>query len=161
MQKSPGTTWTLPEVFDGFLEQFCQVSVAFASFAELKCGQYGPILLWASVPPRRLCFRCSRTLNFVYQSVGVSHFGLSLSDVSTIPFFKIARSDRPEFKVLEIKIVLLESLRSLAASRNQTELDGLPEPMSFSLTSPLSLPNWTFHYPGRIVTGYHPIYHLF
>src|SRR5271170_6819834 len=127
MRKSPGTTWTLDEVFNGFLEQFCQVSVAFASFAELKCGQYGPILLWASVPPRRLCFSCNRKLDFVLQSVGVSHFGLSLSDVSTRPFFNIVRSFH-HVRVFE-NIVLLESLRSLAVSRNQRE------PMSFPLTS--------------------------
>ena len=159
MRKSPGTTWTLDEVFNGFLEQFCQVSVAFASFAELKCGQYGPILLWASVPPRRLCFSCNRKLDFVLQSVGVSHFGLSLSDVSTLPFFNIARSVHPPYMVFE-NVVLLESLRSLAVSRNQRALDGLPglpDPMSFTLTGPVG----PFHYPGRIVTGYHPIYHLF
>jgi len=152
MQKSPGTAWTLLEVFDGFLEQFCQVSVAFASFAELKCGQYGPILLWASVPPRRLCFSCNRKLDFVLQSVGVSHFGLSLSDVSTLPFFNIARSVHPPYMVFE-NVVLLESLRSLAVSRNQRE------PMSFPLTSGAA--GAAAGHPGRIMTVYLPIYHLF
>jgi hypothetical protein len=158
MQKSPGMTWTLREVFDGFLEQFCQVSAVFASFAELKCGEYGPILLWASIPPRRLCFRCYGKVDFVLQSAGESHFGLSLSDVSTLPFFVstlvVDFLRIPESEV-ESTIVLLESLRSLAVSQNQRELDGLPKPMQFP-TSRAS-----FYYPGCIVTGYHPIYHLF
>ena len=113
MQKHPATVWTVQEVLHAFIDQYCEVPCLCGGYSDTKCGNYGFILLWASLPPKKLCVYCNDKLEFVDLGIGISHFGLGFSQVETIP----------RFRANETNYVLVESLRKFSFIQGPNRFD--------------------------------------
>lgn len=152
MQKHPATVWTVQEVLHAFIDQYCEVPCLCGGSSDAKCGNYGFILLWASLPPKKLCVYCNDRLEFVDLGIGISHFGLGFSQVETIP----------RFRANETNYVLVESLRTLALSKGQKcsvpagALERSPRCVrtSVKLATELCFRRVPWKYPGRITMAY-------
>ena len=121
-------------------------------YSDTKCGNYGFILLWASLPPKKLCVYCNDKLEFIDLGIGISHFGLDPSQVETIP----------KFRANETNYVLVESLRNLALSKQQqgsilpADFERSPRCVrtSVQLATELCFRRVPWKYPGRITMAY-------
>src|SRR5271170_35388 len=50
-----------------------------------SCGNYGFILLWESIPPRKLCEPCNKCLLLGNREEAISRLGLGFRDRQTLP----------------------------------------------------------------------------